>query len=235
MTEPLGLRGRKKRQTREAIAEAAWRLFMAEGFEAVTVAQVASEAGVSEKTVFNYFATKEDLFYHRLESFEDWLLTAVRNRPKGETVAGAVRRFLLQPMGLLAPKAAREARQFQRRLRLFHRAIAASPALQAREQQIHRHTAHALAELVAAELGARKDDVLPLAVAGALIGVHAAILEYVRRRTIAEDDDPRQLARAVRAQLAKAFQALESGLSRYESAARPVRPVRRKHVGAARA
>ena len=60
-----GLRERKKRQTREAIAAAAMALFVARGFDAVTVAEVARAADVSEKTVFNYFPAKEDLVFAR--------------------------------------------------------------------------------------------------------------------------------------------------------------------------
>ena len=56
-----GLRERKKRQTRDAIAAAALALFLERGFDAVTVADVARAADVSEKTVFNHFPTKEDL------------------------------------------------------------------------------------------------------------------------------------------------------------------------------
>ena len=69
-----GLRERKKQRTREQIAEAARELFTEHGFDRVTVAQVARAADVSEQTVFNYFPTKEDLVYWRLQSFEDELL-----------------------------------------------------------------------------------------------------------------------------------------------------------------
>ena len=56
-----GLRERKKRQTRQAIAETAMRLFAERGFEAVTVNEIAEAAGVAKATLFTYFPTKESL------------------------------------------------------------------------------------------------------------------------------------------------------------------------------
>ena len=58
-----GLRARKKRQTRAAIAAAAMDLFQARGFDAVTIADIAAAADVSRKTIFNYFPAKEDLVF----------------------------------------------------------------------------------------------------------------------------------------------------------------------------
>src|SRR6266508_6452898 len=103
-----GLRERKKQRTRERIAETAQRLFRERGFDAVSVAEIARAADVAEKTVFNYFPTKEDLFYSRLESFEEELLAAIRAREPGESVLAAFGRFVLKPSGLLARKDAGE-------------------------------------------------------------------------------------------------------------------------------
>ena len=86
-----GLRERKKQRTRELIAETARRLFVERGFERVTVAEIARAADVAEKTVFNYFPTKEDLVYWRLEAFEDELLTAIRERWPGESALDRLR------------------------------------------------------------------------------------------------------------------------------------------------
>src|SRR5690242_1280565 len=97
-----GLRERKKEQTRRLIADTARKLFAERGFDAVTVGEVARAAEVSEKTVFNYFPTKEDLFYSGMEAFEDRLLGALRDREPGEDVLVAFRRFLLQPQGVFA-------------------------------------------------------------------------------------------------------------------------------------
>src|ERR1051325_3311069 len=102
--DQAGLRERKKQQTRQLIADTARRLFAERGFEAVRVAEVAREADVSEATVFNYFQTKEDLFYSGLEAFEEQLLTTIRERPAGESVLDAFGRFVLEPRGMLAAK-----------------------------------------------------------------------------------------------------------------------------------
>ena len=63
-----GLRERKKRLMRQQLSDTATQMFMERGFDAVRVAEVAEACGVSEKTVFNYFPTKESLILDRLES-----------------------------------------------------------------------------------------------------------------------------------------------------------------------
>ena len=65
------------------------------------MAEIARAAEVSEQTVFNYFPTKEDLVYWRLQSFEDELLAAIREREPGEPALAAFGRFILAPRGLL--------------------------------------------------------------------------------------------------------------------------------------
>src|SRR5215217_8370567 len=82
----LGLRERKKRETREAIADAAMRLFAARGFDAVTVEEVAEAANVSRKTVFNYFPAKEDLVFRAGSERLTALVAAIRARVPGTSV-----------------------------------------------------------------------------------------------------------------------------------------------------
>jgi len=209
----MGLRELKKQQTRQLIADTAWQLFADRGFDRVTVAEVARQAQVAEATVFNYFPTKEDLFYHRLEVFGAGLVEAVAAREPGEPALAAVRRYLLGSAGLLAQVAAGDDEALQR-LRTVSRVIAASPALQAREQQAIAHATEALAELLAAETGAADDDVTARAAANALLGVQRALVDYVRRRVLA-DDRPARLAEDVRALGQRAYALLERGLADY--------------------
>src|SRR5262245_45872098 len=129
-----GLRERKKQQTRQLIADTARRLFAERGFEAVTVADVARAAGVAEKTVFNYVPTKEELFYSRLEEFEEERLAAVRERAAGDSILAAVRGFLMAQRGVLAMRSAGGDEEATEQLRTVTRVITESPALLARER-----------------------------------------------------------------------------------------------------
>src|SRR5688500_14338089 len=86
-----GLRERKKRVAREAIAATARRLFAERGFDAVTVAGVAVAADVSEKTVFNHFATKEDLAFAGREEGIAQVVAAIAERASTESVLDVFR------------------------------------------------------------------------------------------------------------------------------------------------
>ena len=94
MTVP-GLRERKKARTRQAIADAAARLFAARGYEQVAVSDVARAAEVSEQTVYNYFQTKEQLVTDRDQQVQEELVRLIRARAPGTTPAAAIRGFVL--------------------------------------------------------------------------------------------------------------------------------------------
>lgn len=202
MAVQVGLRERKKQQTRQAIYEAARRLFAARGFDRVTVADVAGEANVSEVTVFNYFPTKEDLFYGGMHFFEEELLEAVRMRKPGESALRAFRRKLLDSVEAL------RSRERFADIRKATEALAASPSLLARERQIVDRYTIDLAELLH---GGPDADIESVAVATALMGAHRAVVDHVRRqvRAGARGD---ALADDAAAQIRKAFARLERGL-----------------------
>jgi AcrR family transcriptional regulator len=204
MAEELGRRERKKQQTRERIAETARRLFGERGFERVTVAEIAREADVAEQTVYNYFPTKEDLVYWRLESFEEALLGAVRDREPGESMPAAFGRWLLAQRGLLGET------PLSPELVALTRMITESPSLLDRERQIFARYAESLAGLIAEETGAAPGDVVPVVTANALLGVHRALIDYARRRILDGARNP-ELQRDVRAQAEAALAALEAG------------------------
>ncbi len=206
MPQELGRRERKKQQTRQHIAETARRLFAERGFERVTVAEVARAADVAEQTVYNYFPTKEDLVYWRLESFEEGLLSAVRDRAEGESVPAAFGRWLLSQRGMLQDTPISE------ELVGITRTIHESPALRAREQQVFAGYTDALALVIAEGTGAGEDDIRPWVAANALIGVHRALVGYARERILAGARNP-GLSEDVRAQAERALAALGDGFA----------------------
>jgi len=208
--QSMGLRERKKQRTRQLIAETARRLFSEHGFDRISVAEVARVAEVSEQTVFNYFPTKEDLVYWRTGSFEEELLTAIRERAPGESVLAAFGRFVREPRGLLATNDA----EAQERLAQLTRMIAESRSLRMREQQIFDGYTTSLAALIAEESGADVSDAESWVAANAMIGLHRALTDYARDRIVAGERAPR-LGAEVMAQAQRAFALLERGLDGY--------------------
>ena len=207
MATELGLRERKKLRTRQQIADAAWRLFAERGFDAVPVAEIAREAEVSEATVFNYFPTKEDLVFHRMEAFEDELLDAIRERGEGESIVEAFGRFVLRPRGFLGSDDP-EATDGMRRVA---RVMTGSPALQARERQILDRYTSTMAALIGEERGMSAGDPEPWVMANALIGVHRALVSYTHRQAL-EGVPNRRIARNVLRHGKRALAILEQGI-----------------------
>jgi AcrR family transcriptional regulator len=209
VNEPaLGLRERKKEQTRQLIAETARRLFVERGFAQVTVGQIARAADVAEQTVYNYFPTKEDLVYWRLESFEEELLAAIRERAPGESVLAAFWQWMLRPHGLLDGQPVAEG------LAAIGRVISESPALRVREQQVFERYTDSLAGLLASETGAEPDAIEPWVAANALMGLHRGLVSYARRRILDGARNP-GLARDLRARAEEARAMLATGLAGY--------------------
>jgi AcrR family transcriptional regulator len=204
----LGLRERKKQQTRLQIAETARRLFVERGFDAVTVAEVAREANVSEGTVFNYFPTKEDLFYSEMELFEAELIDAVRDRPAGESVLVGFRRVVLDGIPRLARTDTAEV------IAAAARIVGSSRSLQAREREIAAHYTEELAALIAEETRRPADDVEPAAVAAALMGAQRALVAHVHTSVLAGHRGAK-LASGARSQAKRTFARLEQGLGDY--------------------
>ncbi|SDI34956.1 DNA-binding transcriptional regulator, AcrR family [Sinosporangium album] len=178
MTE--GLRERKKRQTRQRISDVAVDLFVARGFDRVTIAEVAMAAEVSVNTVYNYFECKEDLVLPPEEASPQRLADIVRQRQVGQSAAGAVLARLRD-----------EVRRHDRKVGLstgFGRVLEmmrAAPTLTARLEDLGREMTEALALLLAEETGAHQDDPLPRAVAWQIGSLHAQAYSEIGRRTTA--------------------------------------------------
>src|SRR6516164_8876532 len=93
-TRRLGLRERKKQQTRETIERVALELFAERGYDETTLAEIAEAADVSPRTIFSYFTSKEDILFceesRRIEKAEE----ALEHRPAGMTTVDALREYM---------------------------------------------------------------------------------------------------------------------------------------------
>jgi AcrR family transcriptional regulator len=207
----LGLRERKKQRTRAHIADIARRLFAERGFDQVTVVEIARAAEVAPATVFNYFPTKEDLFYSRLEAFEEELLTAVRERPPGQSILAAFAAFLLDQRGVLAMDAPGGERAATEKVQTITRVITGSPALLAREREVFDDYARNLAALIAEDTGAKPGDVTCQVVANTLLGLHRALIDHVREQALAGASASR-IRRSVQTEAKGTLAQLERGL-----------------------
>jgi len=96
-----GLRERKKQQTREQIAAAGLELFGSRGYHSTTVADVAAAAGCSERTVYTYFATKEDILFADQAELEQRMAATLGARKDGTRALDTLREFAVENLALI--------------------------------------------------------------------------------------------------------------------------------------
>jgi AcrR family transcriptional regulator len=90
MTSTPNLHQQRRRSTHEALRRAALASFASKGFANVTVTELAREAGVTERTFFRHFPTKEAVLFQDYETQVEWLSEALAQRPASESVFDAV-------------------------------------------------------------------------------------------------------------------------------------------------
>jgi AcrR family transcriptional regulator len=190
-------------QTRARIREVANRLFLERGYDTVTVAEVAREAGVSSVTVFNHFPRKEDLFLDRTEDAIELLRSAVRDRAPGADVLSSLRDQSVRLFDARHPLSGVDERSAP-----FFRTVAESPALVARAREIVSELQSILAEDLERDPAFEGDG--PLLAALFLAG-YGSVMVQTARRVIAG-----QPMNAVvddhRARLERLFDALRNGV-----------------------
>jgi AcrR family transcriptional regulator len=202
-----GLRERKKRLTRQRISDAATALFVVRGFEHVKVSEIAAIVGVSEKTVYNYFPTKESLVFDRAEESITRLATALRDRAAGESPTKAIMRALREDTEELA-SFPEQTHQFLPR---FAEMIAATPSLRAASMELQGR----LTEVATTELAAGADvdprDPEPMIAAHAIVGLQSVSFSAWTRH-IEDGLCGEELRAAVGSDLERAARLLDTGL-----------------------
>jgi AcrR family transcriptional regulator len=194
----LGLREIKKGRTRQALIEAAMRLYREKGFDGVTVAEIARVAEVAPRTFFGYFETKEDVFLGGGDDRLDLLVRAIRQRDRRQPILAAIRPVLL--------KAREPERQGGVRPRPGLSELLRHPAVVQRLRERWNRWEDVLADAIAADVGASVGDPRPRLVA-------AAVTSAIRIAAAAAAERPQR-----RQQVAvQVFELLATGLARYGS------------------
>jgi AcrR family transcriptional regulator len=163
----LGLRERKKQQTRETIARAALRLFAEHGYDETTLAEIAEAANVAPRTIFAYFESKEDILLCEENGFLTELKRRLDGRPAGTTTVDAIREFL---SSLDHP---------DEEAKLRKQVIAANPDLQVKMRGRHAQLEPMLAESIAKDLGAEPDDIRPLLIAASMATAFTSVSDRI--------------------------------------------------------
>ena len=139
-TPPLSRREQKKAEVREALVQAADALFVEQGFEGTTVDQIAERAGVSRRTFFRYFPSKEAIAFPRSEERLEAFRSLLQQRFAEQSPLPAVRGACLAIGQMMVDVAQEElARQ---------KVVDASPTLLAAELEIYRQWETAIADAV---------------------------------------------------------------------------------------
>jgi AcrR family transcriptional regulator len=213
-----GLRERKRRLTRQLISDAATIMFAMRGFDSVKVAEVADRVGISEKTVYNYFPTKESLVLDTADETIERVAEALRERRPNESLTEAVVRALKEDMSrfddtpdelvAFAPS--------------FGEMIDSTPALRAAWLEVHDRLAAVARDELAAQAEVDPNDPEPMIAGRALAGL-AEVAFDSRNRHIQQGLRREALRDAVTADLERAARLLETGLWSFNLLARGAR------------
>jgi AcrR family transcriptional regulator len=206
-----GLRQRKKRLMRQQLSDTATRMFLDRGFDAVRVAEVAEACGVSEKTVFNYFPTKESLVLDRLEAMVASLRTGLADAavPPVQAALAILDRELAGMTGWLT--GADDPDRAAQAIRRFGDLIRITPSLRAYQSDMMGRFVSVAAEILAARAGMSADDPEPQIAARALLGLWHIQAESLRKH-LDGSLAPGRIHELVSADVRRAARLIETGL-----------------------
>lgn len=162
------LREQKKENTRQALVEAAWTLFRKKGYDATTIEEVAEAAGISKRTFFRYFPTKEAIVFHRSAERIAMLRALLARHGRGmEAVRGACLEM------------ARHFAESREEVLEQYRLIESTPTLAMTEGEIDRKWIAAIAAALVVHTSAAAERRARI-LAGAIFGaMRATLAEWV--------------------------------------------------------
>ncbi|VVJ22352.1 Transcriptional regulator [Amycolatopsis camponoti] len=202
MLKPETLRERRKRELRQQLSDTATVMFLERGFDAVRVADVARACGVTEKTVFNHFGSKEELLADRWDTHVD----ALGARLAEAEPLDAALEVLGEELDFLVASARRHGWE---EIRRFGELVRTTPALVAHHRAARDRLTEAAVQALATRAGTTPDDPVVRITAAAVTGLWNVYALSLQRHL---PKGAARAAREVRADLARAADALRRGL-----------------------
>jgi AcrR family transcriptional regulator len=172
MEATLGLRERKKQRTREAIVDAAFKLFAERGFAGTTIADIAEAAEIAPRTFFSYFPSKDDVVFHDFQEKYDMVAGWLRDRQPGTNAIDALYAGVRTTGGAVDKKTIHV-----REKRLRQRLVRENDSLAAHDDHLKGKFVELLAEAVAEDLGEAPTELRPRIVAAATTAAIGVIEE----------------------------------------------------------
>lgn len=205
----LGVRERGKLDTRRKLRDAARELTEERGYEDVTVAEIAARAGVSVKTLFQHFGSKEELLVAELAEIHEQMLDAVRGRNSAQTPLQAVTRWLIEW------DSERPSDGFDR----FVRMVEGGPLIESLRRRLYDDWENALVEVLADEANEARPTPGTRLVAAQFIAM-IRVLTSPESRAFIERYPPESRRQAYEEAVRNASDQLANGLERKRAAGR---------------
>lgn len=169
--------GRWEPDARGRLAKAALALYAGQGFEQTTVAEIAQQAGLTERTFFRHFADKREVLFYGMDTLRDLLVRAVADAPASATPMDAVS-VAFQQVGALL-------QENPERVRLRDAIVSANAEL--RERELIK-----LAAFASAVTAALRDRGIPEPAASLAAETGAAVFKVAFARWVSQPGQPGQ-------------------------------------------
>lgn len=205
---PVSLRERRRAELRQHLSDTATALFLQHGFDTVTVADVARACGVTEKTVFNHFSSKEALLVDRWPE----LIASVRANlaDQSHSLLDAVLATLTSELEILT-EGGKASAQHMAGVTRFGALLESSPALLDHRRRYLQQLTAVIRTALVERFGTHEDDPATQITAEALAGLFPVFYRSLARH--APRHNAAQTRRRVRADIQQAARRLAEGLT----------------------
>ncbi len=206
-----GLRERKKTQTRRLISDTATEMFVRNGFDAVRVIDVAAACGVSEKTVYNYFPTKEALIFDRFENMEADVRRVFDPDSATPPIEAAVTAIVGELDAMFDEWSTGDRPPDPTLIRRFAEMVQQTPSLRAAQWELLDRMGHVAAEGLAMKAGVDPDDPEPQIAAIAILGLWRVQFRSMSRHAV-DGETALEVRNRVIADVRRAAHLIDTGL-----------------------